>query len=348
MQAVNGPIGIDQLGVVLAHEHVFVDTRVFCPSAVAGRVDRIGGRTSELALLRRDPFSHPDNALLTDEETAVTELAFARRAGANTIVDPTPAGLGRRPEAVARVSLRTGVDIVLGTGWYLEPTHPAAVAGRKSDDLARMIVSELTVGIDGTDVRAGVIGEIGLSDEPTRAELKVLEAAGMAQIATRVPLYVHLPGWRRVGQAALAALAHADVRPAAVVLCHLNPGIRDPSYLAELAAAGAWLGFDMAGHEQFSYPDGRSHPSDGEVADAIAGLVASGFGDRILISSDVYLKIQLRRFGGYGYAHSLAGFSDRLLERGLSRSELRSLFVDNPRELFVAAGQAESDSPLAP
>jgi phosphotriesterase-related protein len=334
VQTVIGPIGIDQLGVVLAHEHVFVDTRAFCSPAGHRLQDPIDSGWAALAELRRDPFGHSDNALLGDEETAVAELVLARQAGARTIIDPTPVGLGRRPEALARVSRRTGLNIVMGSGWYVEQTHPSEVGRCSAGELAKSVVQQLTHGADGTAIRAGIIGEIGLSDEPTLEELKVLEAAGLAQIATAVPLYVHLPAWGRVGNTALGLLARVGVASSAVVLCHLNPSIGDPGYQAELAAARAWLGFDMAGHDQFAYSDGRRHPSDEDVAGAIARLVRSGFGGQLLISSDVYLKIQLARFGGRGYGHALLGFGDRLREQGLSSSEVHSLFVDNPRRLF--------------
>jgi phosphotriesterase-related protein len=137
------------------------------------------------------------------------------------VVDPTCRGIGRNPQALVRITQATGLNIVMGAGYYLQSSHPPALAAMSADDVAAEIVAEAREGVDG--VRIGLIGEIGVSADFTAEEEKSLRGAARAQAITGLPLMVHLPGWERHGLRVLdiAEAEGADLRH--TVLCHMNP-----------------------------------------------------------------------------------------------------------------------------
>lgn len=343
VQTVLGPVAAADLGPTLVHEHVLNDaSSAWRPPAEGDENGRLISETPVeigfLGRLRDDPYLSRDNLVLDDEQVAAEELRHFADAGGRTLVDATVRGMGRDPGALQRISRSSGVAIVMGAGFYLERSHPPDVAGASEAELVDRIVGDIQDGVDG--VRAGVIGEIGVSPSFTDAERRVLRAAAKAQTLTGVPLSVHLPGWQRLGHDVLDIVEREGVDPGSVVLGHLNPSGDDPEYQESLARRGAWLGFDMLGME-LRFPGEGQSPSDEQSVAWLAGLIQSGHADRLLLSQDVFLKMLLRRYGGRGYAHVLTIVLERLAEHGIPAATTRSLVVDNPKRLFdIAAGTA--------
>jgi phosphotriesterase-related protein len=338
VMTVRGAISAAALGVTLHHEHILNDCRCWWhePQEPERRHLATGPvRMEILGELRMDPFANLDNCALDDEPLAIAELGAVRAAGGATVIDPTCRGIGRDPKALRRISEATGLNVVMGSGYYLESSHPPAVAGMAAGDIADEIVAEALDGVDG--VRIGLIGEIGVSADFTAAERKSLRGAARAQARTRLPLMVHLPGWFRRGLEVLDLIEGEGGDPRHTVLCHMNPSFADPAYQEALAGRGAFLGYDMIGMDFFYADQGVQCPSDDEVAAAIVRLVGNGFADRLLLSGDVFLKMMLARYGGFGYAHTLRHFVPRLRRHGLSEAETSALLIDNPRRLFGAA-----------
>ena len=120
------------------------------------------------------------------------------------------------------------------------------------------------------------------------------------------------------------------------VLCHMNPSFADPGYQTACAAGGAFIGYDMIGMDYFYADQQVQCPSDEEVAGAIARLVAAGFGHRLLLSQDVFLKMMLTRHGGFGYAYVLRHFVPRLRRHGVPETAIQAMLIDNPRAVFTA------------
>jgi phosphotriesterase-related protein len=116
----------------------------------------------------------------------------------------------------------------------------------------------------------------------------------------------------------------------------MNPSHDDSTYQARLGDRGAYLEYDMIGMP-YLYPGEGQSPSDDEAARAIARLVDAGFGDRIVLSSDVFLKMMLSAFGGMGYAHVLERFVPRLRRHGVGEDDIERMLADNPRALFETA-----------
>lgn len=334
-QTVLGPVPVDDLGTTLMHEHVLVDASPWFqePGEASKRAVAHGPvRMEVLGALRNDPFLCLDNCQLLDEEAAIEETSRFHLAGGQTIVDPTCQGIGRDPKALQRISRATGLHIVMGAGYYLEPSHPSHVAGMSIEAIAQEAQRDVEEGLDG--VKAGIIGEIGISKDFTPEEEKVLRSAARAQARTGVPLEVHLPGWERHGLRVLDTVAEEGGDLDRTVLCHMNPSGEDLEYQAAAAERGAWLEYDMIGMD-FYYADQEAQsPSDEENARAIGRLREADLLGHVLLSQDVFVKIQLVRYGGTGYAHILDHFVPRLQRHGLTEEEIRHLLVNNPRNVF--------------
>lgn len=335
---------VDDLGVTLMHEHLLNDcTSCFHPPAPGdpeGReIASSPVRMEYLGRLRNDPFLSLDNCRLDDVDTAVDEAERFATAGGQTIVEQTCAGIGRDPVGLTRIAELTGLNIVMGCGFYLEPSHPDFVRGMSVEAVAEHLEAELRDGVDG--VRPGIIGEIGVSAAFTAEEEKVLRGAARARARTGVPLSVHLPGWERHGHRVLDLAAEEGTAAGSTILCHMNPSLTDVDYQHALAERGAWLEYDMVGLEFYFADQDAQSPSDEDNAAAVAALLASGHGDRLLLSGDVFIKTMLTRYGGFGYDHLLTGFSARLRRHGLSAADVDRLLTHNPAAVFRAAAKED-------
>ncbi len=340
VMTVRGPIASADLGITLMHEHILNDCRCWWHPPKTPERQYLAERPVSIEILgelRQDPFVNKHNIALDDEPLAIEELKIFAAEGGNTVVDPTCQGIGRDPRALRRISEATGLNIVMGAGFYLASSHPQKVASMTVGEIADEIVREATQGVDGTDVRIGLIGEIGVSSDFTPEEEKSLRGAAQAQRRTGLPLMVHLPGWFRLGHKVLDIVAEEGGDLRHTVLCHMNPSHDDFAYQSELASRGAFIEYDMIGMDFFYADQQVQCPSDEECARAIVKLVDAGHGDRILLSHDVFLKMMLTRYGGNGYAFVLRHFLPRLKRHGLADDVVARMMRDNPRSVFDAA-----------
>ncbi len=337
VMTVLGPIPAAQLGPTLMHEHLLNDCRCWWHRPTQpGREYLATAKVSApiLGELRMDPFACLDNCALEDEAAAVDELRPAAALGCRTIVDPTCRGIGRDPAALVRIARATGLNVVMGAGYYLEASHPPALAALSVQAVCDEIVAEATDGIDG--VRIGLVGEIGVSADFTAAEEKSLRGAARAAARTGLALMIHLPGWFRHGHRVLDIAEAEGADPAHTVLCHMNPSGHDAAYQDALARRGAFLEYDMIGMDYWYADQGVQCPSDEENARAIVRLAEAGHLDRVLLSQDVFLKMMLTRHGGFGYAYVQRHFLPRLRRVGFSEADLNTLMLQNPRRVFDA------------
>lgn len=343
VRTVTGEIESSALGVTLFHEHLINNASSAWHAAAPG--DAMGARIAAepiqmefLGRLRNDPYLSLDNCSLDSVDVAAEEAAFFSAAGGATIVEVTLDGIGRDPKALVEIARRTGLNIVMGCGFYLERTHPAGLIDMPLDDVADLIVRDVVEGVDG--VHAGVIGEIGVGLHFTDAEQHSLRAAARAQRRTSVPLCIHMPGWERYGMRVLDIVEEEGGDLSSVVLAHMNPSGDDRAYQRALADRGAYLEYDMLGMEYY-YPGEGQSPSDDDNAAAVAALVADGYAGQVLLSHDIFIKTLLRRYGGFGYAHVLESFVPRLERHGVSRETALGMLTDNPRSVFESASRGE-------
>jgi phosphotriesterase-related protein len=342
VQTVLGTIAPEAMGVTLPHEHLLIDFKVmFSEPAAASDKGRAFEPVSlaNLGWVRQHFNANLDNLRLTDEQVAADEIGLFKHAGGSTVVDPTPKTLARDPLALARIARGTGLNIVMGSGYYVAASHPPDMDGKRADDLAREMIADVTVGVGDTGVRAGLLGEIGTTYPWTENEQKVLRAAVIAQRETGAPLMVH-PGRHPKMPMELAEFVEkegGDVRR--TIMCHIDRTIADVQAVIDLAQTGIWLEYDLFGMENSYYPYNPSFdmPNDGGRMAHILALIEAGRGDRLLLSHDIAYKTSLVKYGGYGYHHLLVNVMPRLRAKGVDHAGVRRLLVDNPKRAFAFA-----------
>lgn len=268
--------------------------------------------------------------LTPDDELIGQELAEFRRRGGGTLVDLTLPGVGRDPERLRRLSSATGVQIVMGCGWYREAYYPpeARVDRRSVDDLAAELIAEFRDGVAGTGVRPGIVGEIG-TDKPSVSaqEERVHRAAARASRETGMAITTH--GVQSpVGQAQLRIFTEEGVDPSRVVIGHADSYVDLDHYLAILDL-GANLEFDFLGHRFAS----EEH-AEPRLIEIVVELLERGYGSQLLLSQDVCHNRQLKANGGFGYVYLQQHFLPSLRTAAVAEGEITQMTVDNPRRIL--------------
>jgi phosphotriesterase-related protein len=268
----------------------------------------------------------------------IEELKHFVGSGGSTVVECSNGDIGRDPMALREISEKSGLNIIMGSGWYVHPFHDNARATATADDLCEKLVAEFADGVGTTGVKPGIIGEIGVSPLFTDAEKICLRAACRAQRQVGVPMFVHLPGWQRRALEVLEiAVEQEGVAPEAIVLCHMDPSGHDVAYQRAVAERGVWLEFDMIGMPNYYAGEGQS-PAPEQTAVAVAGLIRDGYGEQLLLSHDLAVKSMWTRNGGNGIGYIPRLFLPRLQRHGVAASVTADLLTANPRRLFERCG----------
>ncbi len=340
INTVTGAVSIDSLTTVLPHEHLLINLgnqysgkKVY---GVDGENDKVS--LENLGLLRRDCYILRDNLLLDSVETAIDEVLWFKRAGGGAIVDVTPCGVGRDVKALREISLRTGVQIIAGTALYTHDAIPEHLEKMSVEELADFFVSELCEGIEGTDVKAGVIGEIGTSTEIYPVEERALRAAALANLKTGAPILIHTYPWGKLGLKALDIIAEYGVDMRSVCICHVDVKF-DVDYIKAIMDRGAWVEFDDFGKEFYIVTKpgefaGGAFASDVERVRMLDRLCRDGYADRILASNDICLKMLLHKHGGFGYDHMLSNIRPMMECEGMSEEHISQIIDKNPIEFL--------------
>jgi phosphotriesterase-related protein len=338
---VTGPKDANALGIILPHEHLFIDLRnqfSEFDDLEKRRISHLPVGAETLGALRSNPYAVKDNLLLDDMEIAVAEVLRFKAVGGGTIVDCTISGIERDARKLRELSLRTGVNVIAGCGYYTYDTHPAEMAEWSPEEIAAQMVRELTVGIDGTGIKAGVIGEIGTSQHIHPNERKVLLAAALAFKETGAPVYVHTYPWGRIGLEVAELLLGRGVDPTKLVICHTDVE-PDVDYILALLRLGAWIEFDNFGKEFDIDPVDRAFAggifiSDRERVHLLRRLVERGYAGQLLLTNDICLKQMLHAYGGNGYDHILRNIAPMMRDEGISPEIIDCIIRENPRQLF--------------
>ncbi len=333
-----GAIEPEELGITLTHEHLLVDLRVWCQEPEEEEKKALlhaPVAITNLGAIRRDPFLNRDNCVLDDKELVLDELRRFKAAGGGSLVDCTNNGLGRVPLALKEIAQATGVHLIMGSGYYIGRSHPDDLHQRPVEALADEIERDLTEGVGNTGVRAGLIGEIGTSFKVRATEKRVLQAAARAHRRTGAPISVHLLPWRKNGLEVLDILESEGANLHQVILCHLSPTSDDVRYHTALAQHGAYVEYDFFGMEFYVDSVGQYLGSDVLSIVALKRLIDEGYLERLLLSHDISTKIQLTRFGGWGYAHLVEHVVPMLRRSHLSEEQITTLMVDNPRRVLT-------------
>jgi predicted metal-dependent phosphotriesterase family hydrolase len=303
-------------GATLFHEHMS-----FAPDFLR-RFAQYGAETNAAAGLP-PPAPAPaqndlDLAFMQDLDVMVEELTAAKREGVGCIVDGGHPDMGRSITFLRQLSVKSGVPIVAGAGFYTEPFYPKEIGTMSEEQVVRALVKQVE-----TDP-VGAFGEIGSWDYMTANERKVFRAIGKAHLATNLPIFTHtgIPGKAALEQ--LDILEDAGVNPNRVVIGHLG-NLIDPTVQVHKAICkrGAYVGFDRLGG-----------PADDPQVPMVMALIEAGFADRVMLSSDLARPNAIKRNGGPGYAKTLTVFVPKLRAARASDEVIQQIIVDNPRRFL--------------
>ena len=327
---VTGPIEAGDLGITDIHEHILCDfsrNYEYDPLHPERKYSVVSFET--IGTVNHNPLSIPDNLVLASESLAIQELTAYREAGGQTIVDLTTRELGRNPLALRRIAEQTGLHVVVCTGHYTRAYLPSSHATITVEEMVDNMTAEITEGIDGTGVRAGIIGELGTSDRIYPEEAKGLRAAARVNRALGAPVMVHTEPRSCRALEALEILRSegADLRK--VSICHMDSAFLEDSYFEAILATGAWIELDTFGENFCLHPN--YGPSDLDRIKLLTRLIERGYTRQIMLGSDVCLKCRLHAYGGWGYDHLLTNVVPAMNRHGITHEHLNTLMVTNPK-----------------
>jgi len=338
IQTVLGLIEPNALGRTLMHEHVLCDLR---PPAT--RADNDLGPEITLENVWQMNYGRGIGRagrkyMLDLEDIATREVRMMKHDGGDAIVELTCGGLSPDPRGLQRIAAGTGVHLVMGCGYYVNDYQDPKNHGRTVEDFADEIIGQVLKGAWGTDIRAGMIGEIGCTAPWTDTEKRVLRAALTAAAETGAAINIH-PGRYPDQPQEIADFIKAAGHPTErIVISHIDRTIFDEPRLLKLADTGVTIEFDLFGQEQSYY--GLSDidmPNDATRLRLIRALVDHGHLDRVVISHDICFRTRLASFGGHGYGHIFRNVVPMMEKRGYSADEIDAILVRNPRRLLTFA-----------
>ena len=316
IQTVLGAVEPDQLGVTLAHEHVFTLT----------------------------PDSQQQWSDEWDEETKVAEaietLTELAASGVRTIFDPTVDGLGRNIPRVRRINEQVpDLNIVVATGIYTYADVPGWFSARGPgalpdlpEPMIDLFTRDITTGIQGTDVRAAflkcAIDHHGL----TKGVERIMRACAQTHLATGAPMMVHTHPGSQTGLEVQRVLAEEGVSPTRVMLAHSGDST-DADHLSGLVDQGFLLGMDRFGIDTMLDFDGR--------VGIVVELCRRGYAASMVLSQDAACYIDwvqpdiLPFLPNWNYFHVQRDVVPALLAGGVTQDQVDQMLIANPRRFLT-------------
>jgi phosphotriesterase-related protein len=285
-------------GYTFMHEHIFVDL-----SGVKENPD-----------CRLDCFAD-----------TVEEMKRLARQGVRNIVEVTNIGMGRNVEYMERVARESGMNLIYSTGFYKEPFYPEYVKEKTEDELAAIMIGDIVNGMDGTGIKASVIGEIGSSKNVIKpTEEKVFRAAAKAHLETGKVITTHTTlGTMGLEQIRLLKEMGVDVNR--VIIGHVDLS-SDLEYILRLIDSGVYVEFDTIGKNNYVPDETR--------ADILAEIAGRGLDERVVLSLDITRKSHLFIHGGIGYTYLINHFLPMLKERGVRDQAIENMLRWNPQRIL--------------
>ena len=299
----------DELGMILPHEHIFVDLRTPDKPGYG-----LGDAADVIALMG-------------------PEVARIQALGVTALVECSAVGVGRRADILKAFSEATGFPIVVPTGIYREPWVPAWAHVASEDVLARWMQDELTgeivcpgvSGIAGTGVQAGWIKLSAGDDGITPCEAKILRAAARASLATGAVMGSHTIRGRVVADQ-LDIIERVGQTPRRFIWIHAQ-NEDDFGINLALARRGAWIEYDGIGGGK----------SDEFYVARVLRMLDAGFGDQVLLSMDRGWYDPAQPGGGVPrpFTYLSEVFLSKLAAAGVDDATIRKLTCANPFWAFA-------------
>lgn len=245
--------------------------------------------------------------------------------GVRNVIDVTVRGMKRNPEYVKKVAEASGINIVQSTGWYQDKFLPEYIETSTVEELAAMMIKDITVGIDNSEVKASLIGEIGTSkNQMTERERKVFEASVLAHKETGVPITTHTT-LGTFGKEQVEFFKSKDIELNKVVIGHVDL-TGDVEYVLSLLREGVYVEFDTIGKENYMPDQTR--------VEMLKKIIGEGFEDKIFLSMDITRRSHLKANGGLGYAYLLDTFVPLMRKNDISEPIIEKMLSHNPRAFY--------------
>ncbi|MEB5479429.1 phosphotriesterase-related protein [Shouchella clausii] len=298
IETVRGPIKPEEFGICACHEHVHID----------------------LSHIKKS-----NDTALTDYDRVKEDVARFIKAGGKAFIEMTNVGMGRNIQFMRRLSEELDMHIVASTGCYKDPFIPAEALSWNREQFAAFMLQEIEEGIDGSPSKPGVIGEIGSSlNEFKPVETELFHGAIIAAKESGLPLATHTTlGTMALEQVELFAKEGLPLDQ--VIIGHQDLNENDDVVL-EVLAAGCYVAMDTIGKENYR--------SDQERLTSLLRFIEAGYGDKIMLSTDITRNSHLFAAGGQGFDYTLREFQPRMEASGLSQQEIRKLLIENPANAF--------------
>jgi phosphotriesterase-related protein len=292
-----GNLTADQVGMILPHEHIFVD----------------------LGPIEEENWKHADPSAVVD--LMAPELERARDAGVTALVECTPSGVGRRAEIVKAVSVAADFPVVVPTGIYREPWVPSWAYDAPMEMIRDWMIAELNGEIEDSGVQAGWI-KLSAGDEGlTPVEIKILRAAAQAGKETGAIIGSHtIKG--SVVKDQLSIIIEEGYTPTRFIWIHTQADDNFGTHL-EIASMGTWLEYDSIGSDWI--------PEE-FFLENIPRLLDADFGDQLLLSHDRGWFDPSKPGGGdpKPFTYISKKFLPKLRNVGVDESTIEKLTVTNP------------------
>lgn len=294
VRTVLGDIAPEEMGFTYSHEHLWANP----------------------------PATQKDRDLeLTNYDASLQELMAFKRTGGHTLVDASTLDYGRDASKLKRMAEESGVHVLATTGFNKHIYFPEWVANESIEQITEHLVHDVTVGMDGTDAKAGFLKSGSWYQVIHPLEEKVTRAVARAQLITGAPVWLHTEAGT-MGIEMLDILEEEGVDLTKVAVGHSDRNA-DPYYHLQLAKRGAYIQFDGPGKVKY-YPDSVR-------VELIRNLIQNGFANQLLISGDMGRQSYLHAYGGGpGFEYIIKKFIPRLLDEEISQEDIDTIFVTNP------------------
>jgi phosphotriesterase-related protein len=307
-------------GATLFHEHMSL-AQDFMPRwmtyARASNPNAGGGRANAAPPPAAPPANQP--YFMEDIDLMSDELKIAAQEGVACLVDGGHPDMGRNLDFLKQISIKSGMPIVAGCGFYTKPFYPPQIDEWSDEQIAKELVRQVNT------QPVGVFGEIGSWDEITDIERKVFRGVAMAHKETNLSIFTHtgIPGKSAMEQ--LDILEKGGVKPDRIVIGHLG-NLVDPDIKVqkEICKRGAFIGFDRQGG-----------PGDARQVPMVLSLIEAGYAGNLMFSADLSSANQLKHNKGAGYAKTVTVWGKALTAAGVKDDVLHGILVDNPRRFLA-------------
>lgn len=297
IRTVLGDVTPDQLGVTYLHEHLIIDSPIVAKE-----------------------FAHIH---LPDEADAIAEVNLCKNAGATAMLDCMPLGSGRDAAKLKRISAETGVHVIAATGLHHDRYYQAddLLENSSAEKLAELFLQDINIGMENTSAKAGVIKVVTSGPKIKEREIRLFEAATIAQSKSGVTIISHCEhGTGAIEQ--LDLFNKLNIPLSKVILSHTDK-VEDHGYHQDILSSGVYVEYDQSLRQATD-----ENPASARLT---AAMVSAGYLNQIMMGTDGARRSLWSSLGGTpGLSWLYSGWTSKLIEQGLTSEDLKQIFVTNP------------------